>query len=171
MINSNHPWVERFQSEEDQFGEKLVGYLTDLFNSIQKFKREKNRAELQSKIIEMISILTSGLEHARKMQTKGIDLLKSKPSTTSDLCNILSSSLLLFFDFIDVYKTKQETFEVNETALRQIDQLLVENLKRLDIETAEVLDEDDFEEMELDDLDLPAWNKAKSSTFAKIGTF
>lgn len=81
------------------------------------------------------------------MLEKGIQLSGPDENLAQNLSDMMSPSMWIFFDYIDSLQIRQDTAIYNEFTLRQLDQILTDNLQNINLLDVE---EDMTEEFDLD---------------------
>ena len=76
----------------------------------------------------MLSVIISSLEHEKVMIERGVKLAGPGENLAINLSELYSTAMWIFFDYIDNLQVRQDTATLNESTLRQLDQILGENL-------------------------------------------
>lgn len=167
LISNDHEFPKQFQQPNDGFAQRTTDHLHSIFRKIQHKKKEKQTGEVQTSLIDLMSVAISSLDHQRKMIEQGVTLAEEGSDLTKNIADTMSSALGLFFSYIETLQTRQDTSATNESTLRQVDRLLSENLPNMNIDDLEECD-DDLDLLDFSALELPTAQKSHSLTFQKL---
>lgn len=81
----------------------------------------------------MLSIIFSSLEHQKKLLAQGVTLEGQDEKFSQKMAEIISSAMYVYFDYTEGLQIKKDTAILNESTLRQLDQILAQNLDKIDL--------------------------------------
>lgn len=142
----DHEWPRQFLRQEDNFVARTTEIVNEKFANIQRYKKENQAGEIQKEIIDMLSVIVSSLEWEKVMIEKGVKLAGEGENLALNLSELYSTAMWIFFDYIDSLQVRQDTAILNESTIRQLDQILIENLPKVNmLDLDEEMEEYDLE--------------------------